>query len=191
MNRPNHSTPGSTVDIEHAGYVNAGPDHHEVWDLHSNSRYAIASGKMGPAFSPVSDVLAKSLQAQALKAAGECIQAIHRNQRLDYLPAWRRLCRVMGVTFPVGLTPWVFEGVGMSELVACAMANVESIDASHHWQIAERAMRSVAARRVGVLRELIAKADEGDDSHVQEMAQMLTFAYPDDVPAAITVKEIA
>lgn len=132
--------------------------------------------------------MANRLRSQALRHAGECLQAIHRQVPMDMLHAWRRLTEAMGQTFGPDVTPWPYQdSTGPAEMVACVLANIDSIDANRHWLCCERAMRSIAERRAMALELVMAtnarlvNLDEDNDERLAlqgEVTACLRFAYP-------------
>lgn len=133
--------------------------------------------------------MAKRMRAEALRHAGDCLNAIYRHVPTDMLAAWRRFTECMGQRLEAHLGPapkvdsiWL-----LPSLVVLVMANVDSGDANRHWLWCERSMRAFAEHRAIELRRHLdtdprmANLDADDDERLAmegEITALLRFAYP-------------
>lgn len=96
------------------------------------------------------DMLVQSLQSQALKTAGEVLNAIERACFLDLVKAWRRLLKVAGVTVPVvrSFDDWTFDRLRFDVTIAlCHAENVDHPIGLGKWARIDALLRGEAMRR--------------------------------------------
>lgn len=144
---------------------------HEADALPQAGRYAICSSKTGPAFPPPADMLARSLQAQAMREAVAVIRAVSRHNADDLVPAWQRLLKVCDVELvPVrvdilGSTATFWEQT--LEAVFLALASADDYNAKLRWQNADTLIAHAAKVRAAGLRTQLSDIDdEGCDAHL-------------------------
>ena len=111
-------------------------------------RHAIASGKSGPAFdTPLATDLARSLQLQAVAAAGNVIYALTRHCFLDAMPAWTRLLTALNLTVAPIEIPLIrgdHHNARILQAIVLALSSAEGPEASMRWANADALMRSYA-----------------------------------------------
>lgn len=164
-----------------------------------NERRRVHVEISGPAFSrtPVADHLAQSLQVQTIRAAGQVLQAIARQQLKDVFPAWRRLLKAMGYRFAPLKVEGIYPGDGtilwktLRDVVLIAMASSDELVGEIRWLDADVVMRAAARQRAKSLDERLQKGTYADGSplHADALVMILNdsrmfraFA-EDEVPA--------
>ena len=127
----------------------------------AHGKRVICSGKSGPAWDPdgrpLAMALARSLQAQALVAAGDVLTAIKRRVLRDVFPAWSRLLTSarIEIAVPVDVHGLAERMAGpdyrwdtLRDVVLLALTNMDSADAARHWLNADLIMRATAQQEV-------------------------------------------
>jgi len=130
-------------------------------------RHMLASGKSGPAFNdcasnlgpsfedvrrtlfdtPLAVDLARSLQLQAVAAAGNVIYALTRHCFLDAMPAWTRLLTALNLTVApvtIELIRGDHHNARILQAIVLALSSAEGPEASMRWANADALMRSYA-----------------------------------------------
>lgn len=130
--------------------------------------------KSGPAFDgrhdlgtlpSTEDMLVQSIQAHALKTAGEVLNALHRGCLLDVCASWPRLLKVAGVT-SLGARRAPREGWAYAELreaVELALVYAEQ-PTSIHWQQADATLRGYVLETAAAIESRLDRADVSADS---------------------------
>lgn len=134
----------------------------------------VHSEKRGPAFDgrydlgtlpSTEDMLVQSIQAHALKTAGEVLSALHRACLPDLCKTWPRLLKVAGVTsLGARRSPrqsWAF--TEMREAVELALCYAEQ-PTSLHWQQADATIRGYARDTADAIESRLDRSDVSAES---------------------------
>jgi hypothetical protein len=138
-------------------------------------RRLVHAEKSGPAFDRETEtvrMLMQSIQSQAIKAAGEAIDAIRRCSLPDLCAAWPRLLRIAGVTSRGALVyrhkPYVW--ADMREAVELALCYAEQPD-SLKWQEADAFIRGHAMTCAMAIEASLLSPESYDSESRVTMAQ--------------------
>jgi len=151
-------------------------------------RYMLASGKSGPAFdTPLAVDLARSLQLQAVAAAGQVLYALTRSCFEDAMPAWTRLMTALNLTVApvtIELVRGAHHNARLLEAIVLALSSAEGPEAPMRWANADALMRAYARFRANQChaeaREIAedAKGENVEESEVTA-AQAVCFRQAD------------
>ena len=156
--------------------------HHPRWQAIAEPTRVHAE-KSGPAFAREALVvdLARSLQVQAIEAAGDVLMAIERAVLCDVFPAWTRLIRALdvSVTAPTLRLGTLRHGTRtlwdtLRRCVVSALANAQALDARRHWLHADAVMHAAARERCELIDAQFARAAELTDYDMIEDGPGLT-----------------
>ena len=161
------------------------PAYHPRWQAIAEPTRVHAE-RSGPAFAVVDTPpfvveLARSLQVQAVEAAGDVLMAIERAVLCDVFPAWTRLIRALdvSVTAPTLRLGTLRHGTRtlwdtLRRCVVSALANAQALDARRHWLHADAVMHAAARERCELIDAQFARAAELTDYDMIEDGPGLT-----------------
>lgn len=128
---------------------------------------------------PITDMFVQSLQAQAVKAAGDVLNALNRGCLLDLCAAWPRLLKMVSVV-PSGARAYSrqrWEWTEMREAVELALVYAEHPE-SLHWQRADALVRGYAMQAAHAAESRIASeiGAQNLDTHTRNAETYRAFA---------------